>query len=157
MRLYILQGSLDWHDKIIGANAVETLDELYSCADFISFNCPLTEETKGIIDFKAAYLSSKKPLSIINTARGCLSPSICEICEAIREGLIYSYDTDELPCEPPSTMEPELLRDPLIRSRLTVTPHTAFYSQESFLEMRSKAALNLVAEMHLHENSYQIL
>ena len=141
------------HEKILGVARKNSLHELYSSADLISFNVPLTDETKGIIDFETLYASSSRPLSVVNTARGGLSPSVSVICEAIKKNYIYSYDTDVLLSEPPSSDELNLLSDPFIRSRFVVTPHTAFYSQEAFLEMRRKAALNVVAGMSGTSNS----
>ena len=48
-----------------------TLDELYRSSDIISLHCPLTEETRHIID-AASIAQMKKGVTIINTSRGAL-------------------------------------------------------------------------------------
>ena len=65
--------------KVIRASACNSLEELYSESDIISFNCPLNNETSGLIDFDQISRVSKRPLALVNTARGKLSPSLTYI------------------------------------------------------------------------------
>ena len=64
--------------------------------------------------------------------------------EAIRTGTVAAAGLDVLPVEPPIP-EPALIRawrdgEEWVRDRLIYTPHSAFYSEESDIEMRTKAA-----------------
>ena len=141
--------------KVIRASSCSSLKELYSESDVISFNCPLNNETRELIDFDQISNAAKRPLALVNTARGQLAPPLVSICKAIRDGKIYSYDTDVLPSEPPCSEELLLLQEPFMRTRFIVTPHTAFYSVEAFEEMRKKAAMNLLAGISGNDNEYR--
>jgi len=143
--------------KIVGAELCDSLSSLYANCDIISINCPLDELTTGLVDFQEVFDSSKKAISVVNTARGAIAPPLVDVCAAIRDGLIYSYDTDVLAVEPPSAQDLLLLHDPLIQQRLTLCPHTSFYSQQSFSEMRVRASLNLVDAMNHVDSVYRVV
>ena len=55
--------------KILDAIRLENLNELLEICDIISINCPLTSETKGIID-ENFITKMKAGSSLVNTARG---------------------------------------------------------------------------------------
>lgn len=90
-------------------------DELFSSADFISINCPLTPETRHIVS--AAELKSMKSTAIlINTSRG---PVIDEnaLVEALTSKTIYGAGLDVYEHEP--TVHPGLLE----LDSVTLLPH----------------------------------
>ncbi len=102
-------------------------------SDFISIHVPLTAETRGL--FNADAFRRMKPSSyLINTCRG---PVIDEaaLLEALNAGRIAGAGLDVLASEPPSPKDPLALHP-----RVIVTPHAAFYSQESVLELQTTAA-----------------
>ncbi len=116
------------------------LDDLMAASDVVSVHTPLTEETFQIVGSRQ--LAKMKPHAIlINTARGgCVD--VRALAEALRKGRIGGAGLDVLPDEPPDEHEPiiELWRqeDPIVN--LLITPHSAFYTEESRKEMRVKAA-----------------
>jgi D-3-phosphoglycerate dehydrogenase len=115
-----------------GARKVE-LGELLGAADFVSVHAPLTPQTRGLIG--EAELRRMKPTAyLINTARG---PIVHEaaLLRALAEGWIAGAALDVLEAEPPGAAHP-LLDFP----QVIVTPHVAFYSEESLQELQRKAA-----------------
>jgi D-3-phosphoglycerate dehydrogenase len=124
-------------EEIGGGAEPRTFDELLSEADIVSLHAPLTPETRHLID--ATAIARMKPGAIlINTSRGPLVDT-----EAVRDGLesgrLAGAGLDVLESEPPEADEP-LLR----RVDVVVTPHAAFYSEESMAELRRKAAEQVV-------------
>ena len=101
-----------------------SLDELAKESDIISFHCPLTNETKGIVnnDFIA---KMKKNSIIINTARG---PIIDEqaLADALNSEKIAGAAVDVLSCEPPKKGNPLLNCKNCI-----ITPHIAWAGYET--------------------------
>lgn len=78
--------------------AVMSLDDLISSSDIVSLHCPLTEETKHMID--AAAFASMKPGSIlINTARGGLVDQDALVA-ALRSGQLRAAGLDVFAAEP---------------------------------------------------------
>jgi D-3-phosphoglycerate dehydrogenase len=109
------------------------LDDLLARADFVSIHAPLTEETKHVIDRRA--LVTMKPSSyLINTARGGLVDGAA-LAGALRDGQIAGAGIDVLECEPIPADDP-LLGLP----NCIVTPHAAWYSEEAFRDLKTKAA-----------------
>jgi glycerate dehydrogenase len=96
-----------------------SVDELFRESDVISLHCPLTPETKELVN--AARLSSMKSTAfLINTGRG---PLIDEraLRNALDEGKIAGAGLDVLSQEPPSKDHP-LIGAP----RAIITPHYAW-------------------------------
>jgi D-3-phosphoglycerate dehydrogenase len=114
------------------------LDEALAQADFVSLHCPLTDETRGLID--ESRLRRMKPTAfLINTARGGLVDHDA-LLRALREGWIAGAGIDVFDPEPLEDGHP-LLREP----NLIATPHVAFYSEESLVELETLAAENVAA------------
>jgi len=101
------------------------LDELLGDSDYISIHTPLTPETFHLID-AAALGKMRKHAVIVNTARG---PIIDEgaLFEALDKGSIGAAGIDVLESEPPAANNPLLSKDNAL-----VSPHVAWYSEESF-------------------------
>jgi D-3-phosphoglycerate dehydrogenase/C-terminal binding protein len=131
------------YDKALGLRRTETLEELVRSSWILSLHCPLTPETRGMIDARMLPLL---PLGayLVNTARGALLDTAA-IPDAVASGRLAGVGLDVLEDEPPAE------DDPLVRSwrdpqhpahwRVVLTPHAAFYSEESRRELRMKAAL----------------
>lgn len=103
-------------------------EQLLADADVISFHCPLTDDTQGLLN--KGNLSRCQPhVLVINNARGGVVNEE-DVLDALRSGKIGGYATDVLPQEPPKDGHPLLdaLREPL---NLIVTPHNAWTSPEA--------------------------
>lgn len=114
------------------------LDELLSHSDVISLHCPLTDETRGIIN-RGNIAKMKRGVLIVNTSRG---PLIIEddLAEALADGHVAGAAVDVLAEEPPKG------RNALIASpRCIVTPHIAWAPKESRKRLMDIAVDNLAA------------
>ena len=130
-------------EKVFGVEMV-SFEELLSTSDVVSLHTPLTSETDGLIDNGA--LSRMKPDSIlVNTSRGSVV-NTADLAQALRSGKIAAAGIDVLPIEPASEDEPliQLWREAdETNVNLIITPHTAFYSAEAMLEIRTKTAMEV--------------
>lgn len=118
---------------------VERVDlaTLFSQADVVSLHVPLTGETRGLVG--ASLLCRMKPGSwLVNTARGAVV-DVDAVLAALNDGTLDGAALDVMPHEPLATDHP-LARHP----RTLLSPHAAFYSAEAEIELRRKAALNVV-------------
>jgi C-terminal binding protein len=131
-------------EKELNAKREDYLGDLINSSDIVSLHCPLTEETKDIVDEK--FISWMRPRSIlINTARGKLTKDLSLIESSLRSGQLSFVGLDVLPDEPPkenSLISAWLRREEWLSGRLVINPHAAFYSRQSVLETRRKAAQN---------------
>ena len=120
-----------------------SLDELFSRSDVISLHCPLTDETKHMID-TAAIDRMKKGVVIVNTSRGGLIDS-----EALLEGIkarkigaacldVYEEEADVFF----EDRSGHILNDELL-ARLISMPNVIVTSHQAFL---TEEALNNIAE-----------
>jgi glycerate dehydrogenase len=101
-----------------------SLDALFARADVISLHCPLTPETRGLVD--ARRLALMKPSALlVNTARGGLVVEAA-LADALTRGTIRGACLDVLGSEPPEPSNP-LLACP----NCWITPHVAWASFES--------------------------
>ncbi|GGK22223.1 dehydrogenase [Caldalkalibacillus thermarum] len=126
-----------------------SLEEIFRKADFVSVHIPLTDETKGLIN-KDLFKLAKKNLVIVNTARG---PVINEqdLIEALQAGQIAGAALDVVEIEPIQPDNPLLTMDNVI-----LTPHVAWYSEESEDEMRSKCARNVLEALQGQTPTYLV-
>jgi len=113
--------------------------EVLQQADIISLHCPLTEQTKNLINKKA--LTMMKPGSfLINTARGGIVNEH-DLLEALNNGTISGAALDVLHEEPPK-------HNPLIEAKLEnliITPHIAWASQASRQKLVNEITKNIAA------------
>jgi D-3-phosphoglycerate dehydrogenase len=119
---------------------VENVDfaTLLKTSDYISVHSPLVPETRGLFNGDA-FKQMKPTAYIVNTARG---PIIDEtaLAAALDAKQIAGAALDVMTQEPPGTSNPLFGRDNVI-----ITPHTSFYSEESLVELQTKAAEEVVA------------
>ncbi len=132
------------HDKVTGAKRFDHLDKLLSFCDIISIHTPLTQETNGIVD--ELFISKmKKGSSFINTARGKIVKNIDVFYKPLKTNYLNFLALDVLPEEPPKSsilINAWKDREEWLNGRLIINPHTAYYSIQSFIDMRAKAADN---------------
>ena len=115
-----------------------SLDRLFRESDVISLHCPLTEETKELIN-RENLAKMKSSLTLINTGRGGLIDEAA-LAEALKNGAIAGYGGDVLSVEPPAAGNP-LLSAP----NAVITPHMAWASVESRTRLMHIVADNVRA------------
>ncbi len=115
-----------------GVQAVD-FDGLLAESDAVSIHVPLSPETRNLIG--ARELARMKPTAfLINTSRGGIVDELA-LAEALKAGRIGGAALDVLSAEPPPPDHP-LRKLP----NVILTPHLAFYSRESVIELQTKAA-----------------
>ena len=119
-----------------GAQKV-SFQELLATSDYITIHAPLTPETECM--FSAAEFRAMKPTAIlINAARGGIVDTAA-LTAALRSAEIAGAGLDVLATEPPEQNE-ELLT----LNNVVLTPHAAFISEESILDLEITAATCVV-------------
>jgi D-3-phosphoglycerate dehydrogenase len=120
-------------------NDLERLDvpDLFARSAAVTLHLPLTETTR---DFVGKDLLGRMPPGsyLVNTARGGLV-DLDAVLDALEDGHLAGVALDVLPQEPPPKGHP-LLTHP----RALITPHVAWYSTDAEIELRRKAAQNIV-------------
>lgn len=112
-------------------------DGLLEKSDVVSIHSPLTEETKHMIS-KDEFSKMKTSAILINAARGPIVDTK-SLSNALEEGEIKGAALDVIEDAPLDSDSPLLERDDVI-----VTPHAAWYSEDSLIELREKAATNVL-------------
>jgi D-3-phosphoglycerate dehydrogenase len=127
-------------DQVICGEGCQSLDlpALLGTSDFVSLTVPLNAETRHLIGERE--LRQMQPSAyLINTSRGPLIDQEA-LVRAVREGWIAGagldvFDPEPLPDDHPLFSLPEVI----------MTPHVAYYSPQAQLELRTRAAENVVA------------
>ena len=115
-----------------------TKEEIFTECDIISLHCPLTEETRELVDAKR--LASMKPTAIlINTGRGSLINEQ-DLADALNKGVIYAAGLDVLSSEPPRADNPLLTA-----KNCFITPHIAWATKASRVRLMSIVVENIKA------------
>lgn len=113
-----------------------SLDELFRECDIISLHCPLTPETRNLVDSKRLAMM-KRCAIIINTGRGPLVDEKA-LADALNEGTIAAAGVDVLSQEPPSE------DNPLLRAKnCHITPHISWATKEARVRLLDISIENL--------------
>jgi len=121
-----------------GGEKVDSLQELAAASDFVSLNCPLTPETRGMVD--ARVFSAMKPGAIyVATARGYIHDEKA-LTDALAAGHLAGAGLDVWDIEPPPVDHPILAMDNVV-----VSPHTAGVTFESRRNIAKITAEQLIA------------
>ena len=115
-----------------GVRAVD-LDTLLAESDAVSIHVPLSAETRNLIGERELALM-KSAAFLINTSRGGIVDEQA-LATALKENQLGGAALDVLTVEPPPPDHP-LRQAP----NVILTPHLAFYSRESVIELQTKAA-----------------
>jgi len=115
-----------------------SLNELYEKSDIITLHCPLTSETKEMIN-NDALLKMKPSVILINTSRGGLIAEE-DLKEALNSDRIFYAAVDVV------SDEPIKINNPLLSAKnILITPHIAWASKESRMRLMNIARENLKA------------
>lgn len=123
--------------EIAGVKCVD-FDTLLAESDVISLNCPLSEQTRGLINADAL-ARMKKTAYLINTSRGGVIVED-DLRRALDAGMIAGAAVDVLSSEPPTEDNPLLHAKNII-----VTPHIAWATTEARTRLLSIVTDNLSA------------
>jgi D-3-phosphoglycerate dehydrogenase len=106
----------------LGVERVESLDDVYAQADFITLHLPLTDETRGSLG-RDAIARMRPGVRIVNAARGELVDEDA-LAEALRDGVVAAAALDVFSREP--------YDGPLLGlDNVVVTPHLAASTAEA--------------------------
>ena len=120
------------------ANNRHRFEEVLHRSDVLCIACPLTPETKDLID--VAELAEMKPSAVlINCARGGIINEVA-VSDALRNGRIGGLGTDVLSNEPPRGGNPLL---ELSLPNLIITPHMAFASRHALASLAEQLLSNI--------------
>lgn len=115
-----------------------TLNGLFNSCDIITLHCPLTPETRGMIN-KTTLAMMQPDTIVINTGRGPLVNE-ADMAEALSNGTIAAYATDVMNQEPPEKNNP-LFSCP----NAFITPHLAWGTIEARERLMQIAVENVDA------------
>ncbi len=121
--------------KVMGDLGVKPLpfEELLKVSNIVSVHAPATEETYHMISDRE--LGMMQPGAIlVNTSRGAVVDELA-LYRALMSGAIAAAGLDVLEVEPPDFSSPLFALENVV-----VTPHCAFYSEESLHELHSRVA-----------------
>jgi D-3-phosphoglycerate dehydrogenase len=115
-----------------GVERVE-LDELFRRSDVVTLHCPLTPETRHMVD-RERIATMPSGATIVNVARGPLIDQVA-LAEALRAGTLRSASIDVTDPEPPPPGDP-IFDVPNLR----ITNHMSWLSDASLLRNRTMLA-----------------
>ena len=118
------------------------LDKLLATADFVTLHCPLTPQTKNLIDSRTLALM-KPGAFLINTARGALVDER-SLIEALRKKRLAGAALDVISEEPPAADHP-IIKAAKELDNLFVTPHCAWSAREARERLLNEVAENILA------------
>ena len=110
-----------------------TLDELLSTSDVVTLHLPGSPDGSPLMDV-ARLAAMREGSVLVNTSRGSLV-DVPALIAALPTGRPAAAALDVFPQEPPDVS----VFDP-VADRVLLTPHMAWYTEESEREMRRKAA-----------------
>ena len=113
------------------------LDDLLARSDFVSLHVPLTPETQALIDARRLALMRQNAV-LVNCARGAVV-DLDALADALAAGRIGGAGLDVfVPERLPFDHRLVGLRN------VVLTPHVAFYSEESIAELQTRATQNVI-------------
>ena len=128
----VIASSASGNDYGTGCRMVP-LELLFSESDLISVHAPLTPQTRRMIN-RETLGQCRRGVFIVNTSRGGLIDEAA-LADAIRSGHVAGAGLDVFDPEPP-----DVGRTLFQEERVVATPHAAFVSEESVVELRERMA-----------------
>jgi D-3-phosphoglycerate dehydrogenase len=140
------------HDPFVtaadGDDRLVDLPALLAGSDVVCVHCPLTPQTRGLID--AAALARMRPGALlVNTSRGPVVV-LDDVVRALDDGTLGGAALDVFEAEPPDGAA--LAGVP----GLLMTPHAAFYSREAIKESQRKAATQVLKALRGEPLDYRV-
>lgn len=119
-----------------GVKKVLLLDDLFAASDVVTLHCPLTADTRHMVNAHRLGLMKKSAI-LINTGRGPLVDEQA-LADALNVGEIYAASVDVMSQEPPRA------DNPLLTARnCHFTPHIAWASKEARVRLMNIAVDNV--------------
>jgi len=113
-----------------------TPEELLANSEYISFHCPLTDDTRAMVN-RGFIAKMKEGAVIINTSRGAVLHE-ADVAEALNSGKLGGAGLDVLATEPADPA------NPLLNAKnCRITPHCAWTSKEARLRLLDVLDANL--------------
>jgi D-3-phosphoglycerate dehydrogenase / 2-oxoglutarate reductase len=118
------------------------LDELVAGSDYLVIQSPLTKETHHLFD-EAMLQRMRRTAILVNTARG---PIVSDqaLYRALTEGWIAAAALDDIEEEPAKVRDWKATNPLFQLNNVIITPHAAYYSEESIATVRRIAAEEVV-------------
>src|SRR5207248_11754022 len=116
----------------------------------VSMHTPINDATRAMID-ERVLRRMRRGSFLVNTSRGGVV-AIDHLLDAVDSGILAGAGLDVLPVEPPPPGS-RLLRHP----KVILTPHVAYYSAQSEIELRRKAAQNIVTWVKTGRPDYVVV
>lgn len=114
------------------------LATIFATSDYVSLHLPSTASSRGLIN--ASTLATFKPTAwLINAGRGSLIDEAA-LLDALQTGRLAGAALDVRNSEP--TPAPDAFRG---LPNVILTPHAAYYTEQSLIELRERAAGNIAA------------
>jgi D-lactate dehydrogenase len=128
-----------------------TVDELLACSDVVSLHCPLTEDTRHIVN-AAALARAKRGSILINTSRGGLVDTVAAT-EALKTGQLGGLAIDVYEQEASlffQDLSSAIICDDVIQRLVSfpnviVTGHQAFFTEEAIGQIMQTTIASLTA------------
>ena len=117
------------------------MNEILEKSDVVSIHCPLSSETKGLINAESLK-RMKQSAFLLNTSRG---PVVVEkdLVFALNNGIIAGAGIDVLSIEPPAK------ENPLFKAKnCLITPHIGWATKEARIRLMDDAVNNLSAYLN---------
>ena len=138
------------HDPYLPADAFQSLGcrqvefaELLAASDVVFIQTPLTPETRFRFDAEA-FAAMKTGALIVNTARGPIIKN-ADLLAALQSGKLAGAALDDLEEEPAKKRGWQPTNPLLKLPNVLVSPHSAYYSEESIREARETAATEVAS------------
>jgi C-terminal binding protein len=130
-------------DRSLGIERTKSIEDLFRRSNVLSLHCPCTRETRNMVDYDLLSLVPHGAI-LINTARGEIV-SLDAVMRCLEEDRLSGAGLDVLPEEPiPEDQVHPLIQayrrqESWLRGRFVLTCHSAFYSPESYEDIRVKS------------------
>ena len=121
-----------------GIQKAASIDELFQTCDIVSLHCPLTPDTKELVNARRLSMM-KKTAVLINTGRGPLVNE-ADLAAALQRGDLAAAGIDVMVSEPP------VAENPLLKcTNCYITPHIAWATKEARVRLMNQTVANLQA------------
>ena len=131
-------------DKSLGVERTKDIKELFRRSTTLSIHCSCTRETRGMIGWELIGLMPSGAV-LVNTGRGEVL-QLDAVERGLKEGVLAGIALDVLSEEPirEDNVHPLIKayreKEEWLQGRMVLTCHTAFYSPQSFVDIRVKSA-----------------